>query len=272
MNWLKIIEGGQVLDHRKLNVYLLSFIPQSLSTDYTSEPIPGLPGSVFTSAHYGQRTIRAEFGAIGYDHLDLQLIRDEFYAMLATPKTKQLIDMRQPGKMWEAVSGEFGMEYVSPTAARFQVDFQSFSPFAKSVVRTSENEFRFDSQKLQFGQGIPTELLVYRFASRSFRVYNAGNVPVDLRNQDAVITFKGASNRLRIRNLTSGADWRYQGTTTANDTIRLERGCRALKNGQTILAQTNLEAFTLSPGWNEIRIDGSSGSIEVRFDFRFLYI
>ncbi|MCY1105872.1 phage tail family protein [Shouchella clausii] len=250
------------------------FIIESPELMTTYEEAAGLNGSIDMGAVYGKRYMVGDFYAKAADEYDFHAMRDEIFALFNGPEPFYITESREPGKRWLVrTEGRYSLDRQR-TYGFFQINFVSASPFAESIVRTSENEFRFDSAKLQFSQGIPTEPLVYRFTTPSFRVYNAGDVTVDWRSQDAVLTFKGASTNLRIRNLTSGADWRITdgGQTTANDTVRLERGCRALRNGLSIVASTNLAAFTLAPGWNEIRIEGSSGSIETAFDFRFLYL
>lgn len=272
-NFRIIYADGSSLDMaRDLSTLVTSFRPSAPNPEITYDEAAGLNGLVRMGKTYGARTITAECEFFAVDGYDYAALRDELVAALYREEEYYIVNENSPGKRWRVeVSSGFDADRIGPYGS-FTIPFVCATGFAESIVRTSENEFRFDSAKLQFSQGIPTEPLVYRFTTPSFRVYNAGNVTVDWRSQDAVLTFKGASSRLRIRNLTSGADWRYTGTSTANDTVRLERGCRALKNSLSIVAQTNLAAFTLAPGWNEIRIEGSSGRIETAFDFRFLYL
>src|SRR5699024_1306520 len=70
------------------------------------------------------------------------------------------------------------------------------------------------------------------------------------------ITYKGNSENLRIRNLTTGDEWAYNGTTNTSDVIVLE-GIRSTKNGLSIFRQTNKRLLTLAPGWNEFEIVGA---------------
>lgn len=239
----------------------------------TSEDIAGRNGALVLGTDIGPRSATAAFKIIAYDRYDYPMIRNNFFRLLCSGNPFYWIDDREPGKRWLFhCDGSFSVEQLMSKIGEFEIPLIAMSGLSESIVRTTDNEFRFDSKKLQWGMGIIAEPLVYKFNTTTFRVFNAGDIPIDWRNQGVTLSYKGASNQLRIRNLTTGADWQYLDSSTSNDTIRLIERARSRKNTLSIFGRTNMAAMTLAPGWNEFQITGSSGSFEVTFDFRFLYL
>src|SRR5699024_11833990 len=78
-----------------------------------------------------------------------------------------------------------------------------------------------------------------------FKVYNPG-VTIDPRNINHFlkITYKGNSENLRIRNLTTGDEWTYNGTTKTSDLIDLV-SIRSTKNGLSIYSLIDKRILTL---------------------------
>lgn len=264
--------NGARLSLADAGITLRDFVIDSPELIVEYEDLPGRPGALEMGAQYGKRYMAGDFYAKAADEIDFHAMRNEIFRLFNSEEPFYITEACEPGKRWLVrTEGRYNLDRQR-TYGFFAVNFVSASPFAESIVRTSENEFRFDSSRLQFGQGIVTEPLIYRFTTTSFRVYNAGSVPVDWRSAGATLTYRGASNGLRIRNVTTGADWRYTGASNSGDTIRLEERARSTKNGLTIFGATNMASMVLAPGWNEFEIIGNGGSFEVTFDFRFLYL
>ncbi|MFP7447167.1 phage tail family protein, partial [Bacillus infantis] len=126
-------------------------------------------------------------------------------------------------------------------------------------------------------EGIPQvntdEPIQYLFQQSAFSIWNDGDEPVDPRERWAYlqVLFQGASENLTIKNLTTGDEWSYTGTTAAGDIIELN-GIRSLKNGSSIFGQTNRKLLTLAPGMNQFEVSGTTGPFQISFDFRFYYI
>lgn len=111
----------------------------------------------------------------------------------------------------------------------------------------------------------------YKHASSTFEILNGGDIAINPRYLSMIVSFKGASTNLKIKNLTTGDMWSYTGTTTVSDTIKLD-GIRSTKNGLSIFRDSNRKLIALAPGWNEFVITGASGALEITFDFRFYTI
>lgn len=265
-------DGSSVDMARHLSVLVVSFDTGAPNPRIEYDGAAGRSGDLRMGKTWGSRQLKAVCELFAEDHYDYAALKDEIVTALYREDEYYLINENSPGKRWKVeVSGAFSPSRIG-ISGTFEIPFVCADGYAESIVRTSENEFRFDSTKLQFGQGIVTEPLVYRFTTNTFRVYNAGSVAVDWRGKDALLSYLGASNNLRIRNVTTGADWRYTGASNSGDTIRLIDRARSTKNQLSIFGATNMAAMVLAPGWNEFQITGSSGSFEVTFDFRFLYL
>lgn len=135
------------------------------------------------------------------------------------------------------------------------LSFISYSPYAESTYTTLESGSN-----------------EYVYNTNSFSVYNAGHAKIDPRgiHTPLLITFKGASDKLKIINKTTGDEWTYNGKTAVDDIIRLDR-VRSTKNSLSIVRDTNKKVIRLNAGINEFEITGAIGAFSISFDFRFYY-
>ena len=107
----------------------------------------------------------------------------------------------------------------------------------------------------------------------SFRVYNAGNVPIHPFQQDLKITIKqvrGSASYFELRNLTNGTVFRVNEAVSSAQTIVLD-GPNITSNGLNFLRKTNKGFIELSHGWNDFQIYGASRAT-IEFYFRFYYL
>ncbi|MCY9334125.1 phage tail family protein [Bacillus spizizenii] len=236
------------------------------------QEIDGRNGSIDVGTTFDVRKLTAVFLFKGVDHLDYHLLLDEVYDLFATQNEMEIIDSRQPGKVWSVkVSSTYEPEDINPRSGKLTVEFTAAFPFAASLGSTLD-PLTFNSEKWQVAQGLlPSDDLIYRHKTNRFRIYNAGNVTVDPSEDIPLdIVYKGSSTNLTVKNITTGQNVSYFGNSGSTDTIKLE-GLRHLKNGISIYADTNREYITLVPGWNEFELTGTSGSFEISFDFHYLY-
>ncbi|MCY9198927.1 phage tail family protein [Bacillus atrophaeus] len=269
---LIIIKDGETIDHRKYGLKLLSFKKDSLTHRTDLQEIDGRHGSIDMGTTFDVRKLTAIFLFKGIDHLDYHLALSEVYDLFATESTMDIIDSRQPGKIWTAkVSNTYEPEDITPSSGKLTVEFTAAFPFARSLGSTLD-PLTFDSGKWQVAQGLlPSDDLSYTHKTAHFQIYNAGYVAVDPSMEMPLdIVYKGSSNNLGIKNKTTNQIVQYTGSTTASDTIKLE-GLRHLKNGTSIYANTNREFILLLPGWNVFELTGTTGSFEISFDFYSFY-
>ncbi|MEC1648157.1 phage tail family protein [Bacillus halotolerans] len=269
---LIIIKNGETIDHRNLGLKLLSFRKDSLTHRTDLQEIDGRNGSIDLGTTFDVRKLTAVFLFKGVDHLDYHLLLDEIYDLFATQNEMEIIDSRQPGKVWSVkVSSTYEPEDITPRSGKLTVEFTAAFPFAASLGSTLD-PLTFSSDKWQVAQGIlPSDDLSYRHKTNRFRIYNAGNVTIDPTEDVPLdIIYKGASTNFKIVNKTTNQTVSYSGSSGSTDTLKLE-GLRHLKNGTSIYANTNRGYISLAPGWNEIELSGTTGSFEISFDFHYLY-
>jgi hypothetical protein len=262
--------NGALYNLTDYGIKALDFQIDAPSPRVYSEIVEGRDGTLDLGAVYDQRQLRGSFFMTAVDSIDFALLRNEIFRIFAGAEAFYLIDSREPGKRWKVRSNGFSVEQLTATKGRFNVDFTAQTPYAESIGTTLD-PMTFDADLWQIGQGIIDEGLVYEHTTSTFRIYNLGDVTVNPRHVPLVITYSGASTNLKIKNVTTGEEWTYTGTTTASDSVVLD-GVRSTKNGLSIFRDTNRKVISLLPGWNDFTITGASGSFTVSFDFRFYYL
>lgn len=262
---------GTVIDlHEDKNLWISSFRIHSPSPEHITETITGRHGSIRHGTTLKERKITSEISIEAVDPIDFDLYRDEIFRIFNPLREFYIIRDLQPGKrMKVSVANEFDIDYLSLEDGEFSIEFVIHSVFLESIGTTLD-EFIFDSNLWQIGQGLIAEDLKYVHNSSTFKIYNAGDYEVDPRIVPLEITFKGSSNQLKIINQTTGDSFLYNGSTTPEDMIVLDR-VKTFKNGISILGDTNRKCITIAPGWNEFIVTGASG-IEIKFNFRFYYL
>lgn len=262
--------NGTIIDMaRDLSVLVRSLVVSAPAPNITYENIPGKNGSYRTGKDFGNRRITADCTMYAEDAADFYLLRDEIYNALYQESEFYLVAEGNPKKRWRVeLSDSFDPER-SGSVADFTLTFESASPYCESVG-TTQDPFTFDASLWQFGENLEDTIPVYKHKTKSFRIYNAGAIRIDPLELPFVISYKGASSKLKITNKTTGDAWQYTGDTTSKETVILD-GVKARKDGVSIFGDTNRQTIRLEPGWNEFVLSGTSGSFEIKFDFRFYY-
>lgn len=259
-------EDGSILDLHEENLFVNSFRIISLTPEHSTEYVEGKNGSIHQGTKIRERKITTKITVETDNHIDFDKMRDWIYSIFNPLKKFYIIRDLQPSKRIEVrVSGEFDIDYIFLEVGEFQVDFLICQPFFESVSSTLNPD-----EYLQVSTDEPVQ---YLFSDTTFKVWNEGNIAVDPREFPFVIAFKGKSNNLTIRNLTNGDEWRYNGSTTASDTVYLD-GIMAYKNNDenSIFGNTNFKTITLNPKWNDFEIIGATAPFTVSFNFKYYYI
>ena len=249
----------------------LKFVISSPSPRRETNTVTGRNGIITQDTTLDGRSLRASFAIEAHDYLDYQLLRNEAFKLFDAKTEFYIIDNREMGKRWLVrTASAYTPERLGLRLGSFDIDFVSDSPYAESVY-TTKDELLIDAGYLQYGQGLITEDLTYKFSSSSFQIFNAGDILIDPRELPLVINFKGASNSLKITNVTTGDSFQYNGSTNSTDTIILD-GVTARKNGLSIFGDTNKKLLTIAEGWNDFTITGASTGFSIDFDYRFYYL
>lgn len=260
---------GTIIDMHEKNIFVSTFRISSPRPKHNTDTVDGRHGVIKTGTTLEGRTVETMLVIEGKDYKDFDLFRDELFKIFNPLEDFYIIRDIQPHKrMKVSISSEYDLEYVWLELGELELEFEIESVFLESIGTTLD-PLTFDAEKWQTGQGLITENPVYVHQSPTFRIYNAGDVPVDPRQMPLKIELKGASTNLKITNRTTGDTWQHNGSSSANDTITLD-GIRSLKNGTSIFGSTNKKLITIAPGWNDFEITGVSNFL-ITFDFRFYY-
>ncbi|OHX39235.1 phage tail family protein [Cytobacillus oceanisediminis] len=231
------------------------------STNY--EETDGRQGMEDTGTTIGSRQIKLDLYFVSLSMDDYSLKRDEIFRLFNSLEPFYISESRSPKKRWKVkVEGAFSPEQKG-IFGFFDLLLVSACPYALSKGSTLNPGWGF--------QVSTHDNVHYTHTTSVFSIWNDGDVAVDPREHYLKIVFRGASESLTIRNLTTEEEWIYNGNSFAGDIIELN-GIRSLKNGSSIFGQTNKKLITLSPGMNEFEITGAVDPFEISFDFNFLYL
>lgn len=253
---LTIIKDGYNVDLKQLNLECIDFSVQSINGEHSFDKVQGQDGIANIDTTYNERNLFGEFH-LETDSIDEFLTkRDEVYKLFSQRNELTIIDNEQPHKKWIVqVSEPFIIDNdLSATNAIFNINFVSKSIYAygekvKETITTDES---------------------------TFIIYNSGDTEIEGNQHHLLITFKGNSEKLRIRNNYNDTQFQYLKTTENNDTIKLDR-VYPYKNNKSIFEDTeykrkNYGYITLERGSNQFNIYGVTGKYTVTFEFIPLYI
>ena len=286
----------------------LRFTPGPPSIDHSTEEIDGR-GVIITESIVKDRPITVEFSVKGKDYTDAENLKRQTIALLISDKSYPISNNIDKGKRWEVRLRDYDIERISPRVMRFTVNYVCESSLSETIGTTLDpytletvnlqtekglikgsptpirqadvfNMYNVDdilidpdeanqaaAEKEEQRAIIETPSYIHR--TNKFKIFNAGDVPVNPSKVPLKIKFIGSSSNLRIINRTTGDEWRFNGTSGAKDVIMLD-GIRSLKNDVSIFGNTNKKLITINPGWNDFEITGAS-DFSITFDFRFYY-
>lgn len=249
--------NGQMIDLDELGIRTRDFIVHSPSYIHTFEEVEGMDGVIDLGTKTGPRQITCLFRFIADDWIDFGQKRDEIFNLFESKEPFYLIEKRNLFKRWlvkVADSYEIPQRNVF---GNFEINFVAIKGYAESIGTSIQ------AKTFEHLQELPVTYTDYQnIYATKFKIYNPGQL-IDPRNPNHYlkITYKGNSENLRIRNLTTGDEWAYNGVSNPEDVIVLE-GIRSTKNGLSIFRQTNKRLITLAHGWNEFEISGAPDTRE----------
>src|SRR5699024_8794883 len=199
------------------------------------------------------------------------LLRDEIFNIFRTEESFYLIEKRLRGKRWLVKVAD---PYAIPQRnifGNFEVEFIGLKGLSESIGTTADidsNGLRYSDELWSYGMGLlyDNESHRYTHSTRSFEIYNAGNVPIHPFQQELKILILGAGEGFELRNKTTGDVFRL--TDQINGVIVIN-GANITDNGIQALRKTNRQFITIAPGWNEFT---QNGTARISFGFRFYYL
>lgn len=250
MNLINIYDtDGQEFDMAELGLTGLKLRIPSPSYRTTTKELDG-GGTIVVDRSLNPRNLVAEFFSKANDYIASLALRDRIYEILGNGRTLYVSESKLPMRRWKVYLYEWTPERINAKSHHFEIPLLAESGTSESISVISKKS-----------------------TSSSFRFKNDGNQVIDPRkHSETEIEFSGASSNLIIRNLTTGDEWSWTGTTVAGDKILL-KGVKSLKNGSSIFGQTNKKLITIAPGWNEFELLGvTEGSFELNINTRFYFL
>ena len=225
---------------------------------------------------YGERDIELDLWMKAHDTEDYRLLRDKVYALF--DRVGYISEEYQKGKRYKVnVDDQYIPERIEGTRMFAEAKIVCTTdglPFAESIGTTAlidKNGVSANDALWGYGMGLISidEGQQYTHTSSTFRIYNAGNVPIHPFQQDLKIEISGVTGKnFEMRNVTTGDVFKVTDNLKSSDVVVLD-GHEIKINGLQALRKTNRKYISLAPGWNEFRLNRTA---KVIFDFRFYYL
>lgn len=267
---IETLDGTQY-NMAELGLTVLSYRPSLPPVNTEKERVSGNDGSRTYGGDYGDREIRTRLMFVGRDMYDYPLLRNLVYTYFYSKNPFYIIPDEQKGKRILVRCSDSIDPDRFGDGAEIDVNFISERlPWFESRG-TSLDDKTFSSGLWSIGMGLYDDMPPYEYTNdTSFVIDNIGDIDIDPRQHDLLITFTGASTNLKIKNETTGVEWNYTGSTNSSDIITIE--CpNTEKNGLNIYPNTNRKDIGLVKGINNFTITGAT-SFTISFQFRFLYL
>src|SRR5690625_6146935 len=276
------------------DVVVRDFVVSSIEMRPSYSEVDGRHGYVDMGATYGSRTIRIPFYIDAHDLSDVALLRDKLFELITDVEPFYIREMRRPKyasmHFCDGEGDEYADRYVGGKRYKVRLSSSPFEieqmftygygemafettdlPFAESIGTTVDidsNVLRYSDELWSYGMGLlyDNESHRYTHSTRSFEIYNAGNVPIHPFQQELKISILGAGEGFELRNKKTGDIFR--GHNKINVDIFID-GANSTNNSIQALRKTNRQFITIAPGWNEFT---QNGTARISFDFRFYYL
>lgn len=297
-------ENGESFTFEQYGIIVKDFIVSSIPLDPVYAKPEGSDRRVDYGATYDARTIKVPFEARAHDLHDYPLLRDflfekindkEPFYIREMRRAKKLayafVDTNETPRMMEGTENRFigGKRYLVRLQNTFDLDQMELDgegelifettdlPFAESISTTQDiqrNGIGANEELWGFGMGLIDDPSSHKYThtGTSFRVFNAGNVPIHPFEQSLKITIsdiQGSSSFLQLRNNTNGTTFRVNDSLLNGKTI-VVNGPVVTINSLQEFRKTNRKYIELDPGWNDFTLTGVF-SAKVAFDFPFYY-
>ncbi len=299
--------NGESFTFEQYGIIVKDFVVSSIPIDPVYAKPEGSDRRVDYGATYDARTIKVPFEARAHDLHDYPLLRDFLFEKILDKEPFYIREMRRAKKlayafvdtneaprMMEDTENSFigGKRYLVRLQNVFELEQMELDgegelifettdlPFAESIGTTQDiqrNGISANDELWGFGMGLEAvdDALIYThnaIAGNTFRIFNAGNVPIHPFEQDLKITISnvvGSTELFQLVNLTNGSRARINVPLKNTDEVIYD-GPNVTRNSLTFLRDTRKDFIELSPGWNSFQIYYCDRAT-IAFDFPFYY-
>ncbi len=298
-------ENGESFTFEQYGIIVKDFVVSSIPLDPVYAKPEGSDRRVDYGATYDARTIKVPFEARAHDLHDYPLLRDflfekindkEPFYIREMRRAKKLayafVDTNEAPRMMEGTENRFigGKRYLVRLQNTFELEQMELDgegelifettdlPFAESIGTSQDiqrNGISYNDELWGYGMGLlyDDESHIYTHTGTSFRIYNAGNVPIHPFEQSLKISIsnvQGSTSFLQLRNNTNGSVFRVNEAVTNGKTVVIN-GPTVTINTLQEFRKTNRKYIELEPGWNSFTLTGAT-SAKIEFDFPFYYL
>lgn len=264
-------DGKQTLVSDISGAALLSVTEASPQPAVQYQQLAGADGNIDQGTTFNTKTITATFYLGALDKYDWTLAVHDIWRLLFDYQAYYITWSRMPGIRYLVHCQPFDFTVLNEIEGTFQVQFDAFLGHGESVGRTDTDPIDLNSDVWQMiGQGaFPLdEDLSYDHTESSFQILNAGDLPINPRQNELTITIKGTGTPT-LTNETTGETFVYNDELADGDELVID-GVFPMLNGTNCGRSTNHGLISLATGWNAITISGLTNP-EVIFGTRFLY-
>lgn len=248
----------------------------SVGKERTVDTVDGRPGVVDYGFNYTDRPVSLFLRIKAADAADFRLLRNEVFATFDVGSAFYVAEADVPSRVLKVVVDEsYIPDRLTEEYADFDINCRTLdSVFWESKYTTLElhdTGYNATAQKYGIVDKIDSEKVKYRFTSKNFSVYNAGNVTIQPENMLLHINVDAvqSSNNFTIRNKTTGEEVILKRESNGSN-FRVQGMVISLGGISNIFRDTNREFISLVPGDNDFEVLNGTFS-EIRFVFKFLY-
>ena len=248
----------------------------SVGKERTVDTVDGRPGVVDYGFNYTDRPVSLFLRIKAADAADFRLLRNEVFATFDVGSAFYVAESDVPSRVLKVVVDEsYIPDRLTEEYADFDINCRTLdSVFWESIYTTLElhdSGYSATAEKYGLVDKIDSEKVKYRFTSKNFSVYNAGNVTIQPENMLLHINVDAvqSSNNFTIRNKTTGEEVILKRESNGSN-FRVQGMVISLGGITNIFRDTNRRFISLVPGDNDFEVLNGTFS-EIRFVFKFLY-
>ena len=248
----------------------------SVGKERTVDTVDGRPGVVDYGFNYTDRPVSLFLRIKAADAADFRLLRNEVFATFDVGSAFYVAESDVPSRVLKVVVDEsYIPDRLTEEYADFDINCRTLdSVFWESKYTTLElhdSGYSATVEKYGLVDKIDSEKVKYRFTSKNFSVYNAGNVTIQPENMLLHINVDAvqSSNNFTIRNKTTGEEVILKRESNGSN-FRVQGMVISLGGITNIFRDTNRRFISLVPGDNDFEVLNGTFS-EIRFVFKFLY-
>ena len=271
--WVDIIDskGTTRITDDFARLQFLDFQEEDVQTTVNSLEVKGTDGVLVGPSTFAPFKLILRFAYVGTDIKDYHLFKTRIRQTIYKREAYQIVQSDMPARLYSVLPSSISYEDKYGKNGEVTIEFTVFKGYAESLKDTSDITFLTDYWQWENGV-ITDENIQYEFNTKRFKVFNGSSDVIDalMRHELKIEITCNAPNGFTMTNHHTGDVFKY--TKALNGKLVID-GVHPFIGSNRVGINTNHEFITLEPGFNNIEIDGigMSGTINVKFKFRFIY-